>query len=109
MYSGAKKEARMATITVSTDVLREKARIIRRVLHDNKIAHQNLWKQMSSSATTLPSDIYASHVHANNLWNSAMEAHYDHYEQLARAMELAADAYDRGDKNFELFFTPSTK
>ncbi|BCL80907.1 hypothetical protein ccbrp13_33720 [Ktedonobacteria bacterium brp13] len=97
----------MTTITVSTKVLREKARLIRSLLDESKTAHQNLWGQMSATAGMLPSDLCSTHEYANNPWNSAIATHYENYYQLARAMEDAADAYERGDKNYQISFTPS--
>jgi uncharacterized protein YukE len=101
-----KKEITMASFTVSTAVLREKARLIRTLLETSKATHQSLWQQMANTAGTLPSDIHATHEYANNPWNSAVETHYQNYYQLALAMEAAADAYERGDKNVQLSFTP---
>lgn len=98
----------MATITVSTDLLRAKARIIRALLDEQKAAHQQLWAQISTQASMLPADLRASHAYANNPWNKAVQEHYDNYYQLALNMEAAADAYDRGDKNFQISFTPSS-
>lgn len=65
----------MATITVSPEILREKARLIRALLDERKAAHQQLWAQMSVQARLLPADITASHFYANSPWNSALEAH----------------------------------
>lgn len=95
----------MATITVSTDVLREKARLLRSLLDERKVAHQNLWRQMTSTVDKLPADLRASHEYANTPWNSAIETLYENYYQLAHAMEAAADAYERGEKDFQLSFT----
>ncbi len=95
----------MATITVSTDVLREKARLLRSLLDERKTTHQNLWRQMTSTADRLPADLHASHDYANMPWNGAVETLYDNYYQLAQAMEAAADAYERGEKDFQLSFT----
>lgn len=96
----------MATITVSPEILREKARMIRALLDERKAEHQQLWAQMSTQARQLPADITASHFYANSPWNHAVEAHYANYYQLALNMEAAADAYERGDKAAQISFTP---
>lgn len=97
----------MATITVSTDMLREKARLIRAWLDQSRIAHQQLWGQISTQASQLPSDLYATHLYANSPWNKAVENFYQDYYQLALNMEAAADAYDRGDKDIQISLTPT--
>jgi uncharacterized protein YukE len=97
----------MATITVDTAMLREKARFIRELLAESKAAHQQLWSQITTQASLLPRDLYATHSYANGPWNKAVEALYQDYYQLALNMEAAADAYDRGEKDFQISFTPS--
>ncbi|HEU5381123.1 MAG TPA: hypothetical protein VFV38_37340 [Ktedonobacteraceae bacterium] len=96
----------MATITVSPDLLREKARLIRALLDERKAAHQQLWTQISANARLLPIDLTASHLHANVPWHRAVEEHYANYYQLALNMEAAADAYERGDTDIGTSFTP---
>lgn len=95
----------MTTIIVSPDALREKARLLRQLLDERKATHQSLWKQLSNVATMLPSDLRSSHDIANSPWNEAVETMYDNYYQLAQAMEAAANAYERGDKNVQISFT----
>ncbi len=56
----------MPTITVSSSTLREKARAIRKILDDQKTAHQQLWTQMKTQVSQLPADLRSSHRHANN-------------------------------------------
>lgn len=97
----------MATITVHTEVLRQKARQIRSLLEESKTAHQQLWTQITGNASRLPSDLASSHDYANAPWHDAVGTHYDNYTRLAQMMEEAADAYDRGDKNVQISFTPS--
>ena len=97
----------MATITVFTATLREKAQAIRSVLDDHKALHQQLWGQIQSDTNSLPSDVRSANEGANAPWNSNVDTHYDHYYQLARAMEIAADAYESGDHNVQLSFTPT--
>jgi len=99
----------MATITVHTDVLRQKARQIRSLLEESKTAHLQLWTQITGNANQLPSDLASSHDNANAPWNDAVGKHYDNYTRLAQMMEEAADAYDRGDTNVQLSFTPSNQ
>src|SRR5215469_16360042 len=99
----------MATITVHTEVLRQKARLIRSLLDESQTAHQQLWTQITSNASQLPSDLASSHNYANSPWNSALGTHHDNYTRLAQAMEDAADAYERGEHNFQLSFTPPNK
>jgi uncharacterized protein YukE len=94
----------MATITVSPEMLREKARIIRALLNERKAAHQQLWAQMSANARQLPIDLTSTHFYANSPWNQAIEAQYANYYQLALNMEAAANAYERGDYNFQISF-----
>ncbi|HEY7415560.1 MAG TPA: hypothetical protein VH593_10235, partial [Ktedonobacteraceae bacterium] len=65
-----------------------------------------LWTQITGNAGQLPSDLVSSHDYANAPWNNAVGTHYDNYTRLAQAMEEAADAYERGEKNFQLSFTP---
>jgi uncharacterized protein YukE len=98
----------MATIKVSTDVLREKARLIRALLEESKTTHQQLWTRISAQAGMLPNDLTDTHIGANNPWNSAVEACYANYYQLALAMEAAADAYERGDKHVQISFSTSS-
>lgn len=81
----------MTTIIVSPDMLREKARLIRRLLDERKIAHQNVWNQLSNVASTLPADLRQSHEIANSPWNDAIGTIYENYYELAQAMEAAAD------------------
>jgi uncharacterized protein YukE len=99
----------MATITVHTEVLRQKARQIRSLLEESKTTHQQLWTQITGNAGQLPPDLASSHDYANAPWNDAVGTHYDNYARLAQMMEEAADAYDRGDKNVQLSFTPSNQ
>ena len=101
------KEVHVAIITVSPDILREKARLIRKLLDENKAAHQQLWLQVSTQVNALPRDLAASHAYANTPWNQAIEEHYANYYQLALSMEAAADAYERGDKDVQISFTPA--
>jgi uncharacterized protein YukE len=101
------KETIMATITVSPDILREKARLIREVLEESKTAHQQLWSQITMQVCLLPRDLRVSHTYANNPWNKAVEEFYENYLQLALVMEAAADAYEYEDKNIQISFTPS--
>jgi uncharacterized protein YukE len=98
----------MATITVSTEMLREKARLIRELLDESKITHQQLWAQISAQAGMLPRDLRATHIYANSPWNKAVEASYENYYQLALNMEAAADAYEQGEQNLQISFTPSS-
>ncbi|HEY1350372.1 MAG TPA: hypothetical protein VGF67_12185 [Ktedonobacteraceae bacterium] len=98
----------MPVLKVSPETLRAKARLIRSILDESKMNHQILWEQMSGVAGMLPSDLRSTHEYANNPWNSAVEIFYNNYYQLAVAMENAADAYERGDKNVQLSFTPSS-
>lgn len=98
----------MATITVKTAVLREKARLIRELIAESKLAHRQLWSQITTQATLLPRDLTATHNHANNPWNQAVDEFYENYNQLALLMEAAADAYERGDKDIQISFTPSS-
>jgi uncharacterized protein YukE len=99
------EEISMTKIIVSPEALREKARLLRQLLDERKMAHQNLWNQLSNVASTLPADLRASDEIANSPWNEAIGTIYDNYYQLAQAMEKAADAYERGDKNVQISFT----
>ncbi len=96
----------MATITVHTEVLRQKARQIRSLIEEGKTTHQQLWTQISGHADQLPTDLASAHEHANAPWNDAVGKHYDNYSRLAQMMEEAAEAYERGDKNVQRSFTP---
>lgn len=69
----------MTTIIVSPEALREKARLLRQLLDERKIAHQNIWNQLSNVASTLPSDLRRSHEIANSPWNGAIGTIYDNY------------------------------
>ena len=96
----------MPTITVSTFVLRAKARLIRTLLEENKREHLQVWNQMSAEVSLLPRDLRASHALANNPWHGAVQEFYDNYVQLATAMEAAADAYDNGETEIQFSFNP---
>lgn len=97
----------MATITVSPEILRQKARLIRKLLDENKIAHQQLWSQLSTQVNMLPRDLVATHEYANDPWHQAIEAHYANYYQFALNMEAAADEYERNEKEVQTSFTPA--
>ena len=96
----------MPTITVSTSVLREKARLIRLLLEENKLEHLQIWNQISAQVSLLPRDLRASHAFANNPWHRAAQEFYDNYSQLAAAMEAAANAYDNGETEIQFSFDP---
>lgn len=88
----------MPTITVSTAVLREKARRIRTLADERLTQHRMLWTQMNVTKNSLPSDLRSSHEQANDSWHQSVETHYKNYYQLATQMELAADLYDRNEQ-----------
>lgn len=94
----------MPTITVSTSVLREKARLIRKLLEENKAEHQQLWNQISAQVSLLPRDLRSSHAVANTPWSRFTEEFYDNYLQLAIAMETAADIYEGGETDIQISF-----
>ena len=98
----------MPTINVSPEVLREKARLIRALLEQSKMDHDSLWGQINTQVSLLPKDLRASHAHANNPWHAALTTFYENYLQIALAMEAAADAYEQGDHNSQISFTPSS-
>lgn len=99
----------MPTITVSTAVLREKARSIRTLLDQTKTAHQQLWSQINANNNTLTEDLRGANEQANLPWNTAVETHYERYYRLAQAMENAANAYERDEKNTQASFTPPSQ
>ena len=94
----------MPTITVSPEVLREKARLIRALLEQSKIDHDALWGQINAQVSLLPKDLRASHAHANNPWHAALTTFYENYLQIALAMEAAADAYEHGEQTIQISF-----
>ncbi len=97
----------MPTITVSPELLREKARLIRNLLEQSQTNHQQIWSQIIGQVSLLPSDLRITHSYANNPWNAAVKTFYANYYQLALHMEAAADAYERGDTDIQLSFTSS--
>lgn len=96
----------MTTLTVSPELLREKARLIRALLEQSQMDHESLWHQMNAQVGLLPSDLRSSYARANNPWNKALATFYENYLQLAIAMEAAADAYEQDDKSIQVSFTP---
>lgn len=94
----------MDKFNVSPAMLREKARLIRTLLEESKANHQQLWTQISTNAGMLPRSLAASHSYANSSWHKAVNAHYEHYHQLALNMEKAADAYEKGDHTVKNLF-----
>lgn len=97
----------MATITVSTQTLRETARVLRNLIDERRAAHRQLWLQTLQTARSLPRDVHAAHAIANNPWLHAVEAQYSNYYALAQAMEDAADLYEHNEINTQISFTPS--
>lgn len=95
----------MVEITVSTDLLREKARRIRALVDERLAQHRALWAQMNTTKSRLPSDMRSAHEHANDPWHKAIEAHYTNYYQLAIQMEHAADFYDLNEQKLGDSFT----
>jgi hypothetical protein len=94
----------MATIKVSPETLREKARLIRTLLEENKGNHHYLWTQISGQVTALPRNIAASHYYLNTPWNTAVEDHYDNYHQVGSSMATAADAYEQENQDVKGLF-----
>lgn len=96
----------MAKISVSTTVLREKARRIRALADQGLAQHRLYWIQMNHTKGQMPKDLCTSHEYANDPWNQAVEAHYGNYYALANNMEQAADWYEVYDQDVQHSFTP---
>lgn len=94
----------MATFTVSTATLREKARLIRVLLEESETSHQQLWAQISAQVTALPRDIAATHFGVNTPWNTAIGGHYENYHQIALNMGTAADEYEKDEQDVKNSF-----
>ncbi|HEU5382350.1 MAG TPA: hypothetical protein VFV38_43610 [Ktedonobacteraceae bacterium] len=94
----------MASISVSTAILREKARRIRALAEQGLTQHCLYWAQMNTTRDQMPKDLRNSHEYANNPWNQAVEAHYNNYYNLATSMEQAADLYQAHEKDVQSGF-----